>query len=145
MSIYWLWIAIAILFAIIEFCTVTFFGLWMAIAALFPAIATFLAPTISITTQLLIWASASLLCAFIWVKWVRSSRPETYLESSLIGQEGLLAEAIHPGQQGILLLTKPIQGRQEWPCRSNVALARQTRVKIIAIDKGNVVEVSSIN
>ncbi len=140
MGYFWVWLGVAALFAIIEFFTITFFGLWMALAALFPAVIAYLFPTLTIATQLFIWIVASLICAFIWVKWVRS-KPEPYLESVLSGQEGFLAEAIIPEQIGVLLLSKPIQGKQEWPCRSQVVLSRQTRVRIISLGNDGVVEV----
>lgn len=144
MAVYWLWLGIAAIFAIIEFCTITFFGLWMAIAALVPAVISYFSPELSIVTQLFIWAVASLVCAFIWVKWIRS-KPEPYLESLLPGQEGLLAESLMPGQTGILLLTKPIQGKQEWPCLSRIALSRQTRVRVVSLTSDGLVEIEPIH
>jgi len=138
MGFYWIWLGVAAIFAIIEFCTVTFFGLWMAIAALVPAVIAYLFPHISVVLQLLAWAVSSLLCAFIWVKWIRS-KPAEYVDSPLIGAEGVLADALPSGHTGILLLSRPIQGKQEWPCVSDQPLDRQSRVTVIEVmDHGKV-------
>jgi len=142
MGFYWIWLGVAAIFAIIEFCTVTFFGLWMAIAALVPAIVSYFYPHLSVVMQLLIWALSSLVCAFIWVKWIRS-KPTVHIESKLVGSEGVLAEALQPGQLGTLLLSRPIQGKQEWICCSEYPLARQTRVTAIAIIEDDIVKVQA--
>lgn len=131
-AVFWLWIAVAAVFALIELFTVTFFGLWMALAALIPALAVLLHPGLAAMVQIILWLVASLLCAWIWVRWVRSP-PEPFLSEPLIGQQGLLASALEPGGSAILLLMKPVQGRQEWPCTSDQSLARQTRVKVVAM------------
>ncbi len=135
-----IWLAIAVLFAMIEFFSMTFFGLWMAIAALVPALVIFFVPALSLVSQLVIWILASLLCAAIWLKWIRS-RPSCFIEQPLIGQIGILATMLEAGQTGVILLSKPVQGRQEWPCYSTDTLLRQTRVKIIAINQSGQVEV----
>lgn len=135
-----LWLSIAVLFAIIEFFSMTFFGLWMSIAALVPAIVLFLHPEMDLASQLIIWVIASLLCAGIWLKWIRS-RPARFIEQPLIGQEGILASMLEAGKTGVVLLSRPVQGRQEWPCYSSDTLLRQTRVKIIAINQSGHVEV----
>lgn len=140
----WLWVAVAAVFAIIEFLTVTFFGLWMALAALVPALIVLIFQSLSLTAQLFIWAIASLLCAMIWVRWIRS-KPAVQLSSPLLGQEGILAGTITPGELSIVLFSKPIQSRQEWPCFSSYTLPRQTRVRVIAVDKDNQLEVTPIN
>ncbi|PIJ43769.1 hypothetical protein [Tatumella sp. OPLPL6] len=142
MGFYWIWLGVAAIFAIIEFCTVTFFGLWMAIAALVPAIVSYLCPHLSVVMQLLIWALSSLVCAFIWVKWIRS-KPIVHIESAIVGSEGILAEALEPGKFGTLLLSRPIQGKQEWMCCSDHSLARQTRVTAIAINENDIVKVQA--
>lgn len=131
-TIFWFWIAIAALFALAELMTVTFFGLWMAIAAMVPALVVLIAPALSLAEQLLIWGVASLLCAWVWVRWIRT-QPEKYLAEPLVGQQGILASALVPGESGKLLLSKPVQGRQEWPCISDVALPRQARVTVVAM------------
>jgi inner membrane protein len=143
-SVFWLWISIAILFAIIEFSTATFFGLWMAIAALVPAGLVLLAPATTMVNQLLIWALASVICSFVWVKWIRS-KPADYVEPSLTGQEGILSQALEQGEIAQVLLSKPIQGQQEWPCYSSESLPRQTRVRIISLNEQGQVEVVKLS
>ncbi|WP_241650086.1 NfeD family protein [Rosenbergiella collisarenosi] len=142
MGFYWIWLGVAAIFAIIEFCTITFFGLWMAIAALVPAIISYLFPHLSVVLQLLTWAISSLICAFIWVKWIRS-KPVEYIDSSLLGAEGILADALQPGKMGILLLSRPIQGKQEWSCFSDDILDRQTRVIVTDVTDSSRVKVEA--
>ena len=142
-GVFWFWIAIAAIFALVEIFTTTFFGLWMAIAALIPAMQVLFLPDFPVAGQLLVWIVASVLCAWVWVRWIRS-KPEPWLAEPLTGQQGILACALTPGQQGILLLSKPVQGRQEWPCISDRALPRQTRVKVIAMAGDGVVKVDLV-
>ena len=142
-GVFWFWIAIAAIFALIEIFTVTFFGLWMAIAALAPAILVLILPSFPIAGQLLIWIVASLICAWIWVCWIRS-KPEPWIVEPLIGQQGVLASALTPPQTSVLLLSKPVQGRQEWPCLSDQPLARQARVKVVAVISDDIVKVEAV-
>ncbi|ARU95960.1 NfeD family protein [Tatumella citrea] len=142
-GVFWVWIAVAAIFALIEIFTVTFFGLWMAIAALVPAILVFILPSFPVAGQLLVWVVASLICAWIWVRWIRS-KPEPWIAEPLIGQQGILASALTPPQTSILLLSKPVQGRQEWPCISEQPLARQARVKVVAVINDDIVKVEAV-
>ena len=140
---FWVWIAVAAIFALIEIFTVTFFGLWMAIAALVPAVLVFILPLFPISGQLLVWVVASLICAWVWVRWIRS-KPEPWIAEPLIGQQGILASALAPAQTSILLLSKPVQGRQEWSCVSDQTLVRQARVKIVAVISDDIVKVEAV-
>ncbi len=142
-GVFWFWIAIAAIFALVEIFTVTFFGLWMAIAALIPALLVLFFPAFSVIAQVLVWIAASIICAWIWVRWIRS-KPEPWITEPLIGQQGILASALEPDQPGVLLLSKPVQGRQEWPCVSDSPLARQTRVKVIAMAGNDTVKVVTV-
>ncbi len=142
-GVFWFWIAIAAIFALVEIFTVTFFGLWMAIAALIPALLVLFFPAFSVIAQVLVWIAASIICAWIWVRWIRS-KPEPWIAEPLIGQQGILASALEPDQPGVLLLSKPVQGRQEWPCVSDSPLARQTRVKVIAMAGNDTVKVVTV-
>lgn len=142
-GVFWFWIAIAAIFALVEIFTVTFFGLWMAIAALIPALLVLFFPAFSVIAQVLVWIAASIICAWIWVRWIRS-KPEPWIAEPLIGQQGILASALEPHQPGVLLLSKPVQGRQEWPCVSDSPLARQTRVKVIAMAGNDTVKVVTV-
>lgn len=141
---FWLWITIAILFAIIEFSTATFFGLWMALAALVPAGFVLVTPEIAMVNQLLIWALASVICSLIWIKWIRS-KPAAYVEPSLTGQEGILSQSLEPSKTALVLLSKPIQGRQEWPCYSIESIPRQSRVRIKSLNEQGQVEVVKLS
>lgn len=143
-SVFWLWITIAILFAIIEFFTVTFFGLWMAIAALVPALLVLLSPEMTMLNQLLIWALASVICCLVWIQWIRS-KPVHYPEPPLAGQEGILSSTLEKGKTALVLLSKPIQGRQEWPCYSRETLPRQSRVRIKLLNELGQVEVEKLS
>ncbi|WP_241630836.1 NfeD family protein, partial [Rosenbergiella nectarea] len=60
----------------------------MAIAALVPAVISYYFPELAVITQLLTWTFSSLICAFIWIKWIRS-KPAEHIETVLIGNEGV--------------------------------------------------------
>lgn len=139
----WIWIGIGAVCGLIELFTVTFFGLWMAIAALIPAAAVLMVPELSFTAQIGIWCLSTLCCALAWVKWSRL-KPEQYVEEPLVGQVGILASAIQAGGRSVILLTKPVQGNQQWPCQSEVALPKETRVYIVGVAEG-VVQITAVN
>ena len=112
-------------------------------AAWCPAILVFILPSFPVPGQLLVWIVASLICAWVWVRWIRS-RPEPWIAEPLISQQGILASALTPPQASILLLSKPVQGRQEWPCVSDQPLARQARVKVVAVISDDIVKVEAV-
>lgn len=131
----WIWVGIGAICGLIELFTVTFFGLWMAIAAFVPAVVVLIAPGISYSGQIGIWCVSILCCAFAWVKWSRN-KPEPYVEEPLIGQVGNLAVELPIDGQSVILLTKPVQGKQQWPCKAEVALSRDARVQIVGFADG---------
>ncbi|MDI9094983.1 MULTISPECIES: NfeD family protein [Morganellaceae] len=131
----WIWVGLGALFGIIELFTLTFFGLWMALAAIIPAALTLVAPDVSLQWQISIWCIATVCCAFFWVKFSRN-KPKRYVEEPLIGEVGQLAFALPEGGESVILLTKPVQGNQQWPCKSQEVLPRDARVRIVSVSSG---------
>ncbi|MFP4910596.1 NfeD family protein [Providencia hangzhouensis] len=138
----WIWVGLGALFGIIELFTSTFFGLWMAIAAIIPAAIVLVAPGIDLLWQIGIWCIATVCCAILWVKYSRN-KPTRYVEEPLIGEVGHLAFALPEGGESVILLSKPGQGNQQWPCKSQEVLPRDARVKIVSVASG-VVLVSAV-
>lgn len=139
----WFWVGLGAICGLIELFTITFFGLWMALAALIPAVVVLIAPEITIEWQIGIWCIATVCCAYAWMKLSRN-KPQQFVEESLIGQVGILAFALPEGGESVILLTKPVQGSQQWTCRSQETLPRDTRVQIISI-ANDVVLVSAVS
>ncbi|EOW4567054.1 hypothetical protein ACOXDM_003760 [Proteus mirabilis] len=58
------------------------------------------------------------------------------MEEPLIGEVGQLAFALPEGGESVILLTKPVQGNQQWPCKSQEVLPRDDRVRIVSVGSG---------
>ncbi len=100
-SLTWLWLGLAVVFAIIEAVTLGIVSIWFAIGALVAMLFAFVIDSFMI--QLVIFLAVSLLLVFttrkIGMERLRIGKEKTNLDS-LIGQSALVTKEINPFEPG---------------------------------------------
>jgi len=99
----WWWIALALGLGAVEMVTFTYFMLWLGLAAFTVGIALAAIPSMSGSTQLLIFAILSILytaAGYYWVSRRQADEPEVSLNrrgAAVIGRQGIVEDAFKAG------------------------------------------------
>jgi len=136
--LYWHWLVIGMLLIIGEIFMASFTMFWFGLGGLVVALALGLAPALSLTWQLLIWAVSSAVFTLLWFKLIRPRMKDRTtagiaLESA-IGESGQVIKAPAEDRRGVVRFTTPLLGSDEWPfiCEDPVMPGNRVFVKDIS-------------
>lgn len=140
LSPFWLWLIAACVLLIFEMLTVSTYALWVAIGAAITALIVLFLPSVSLTTQVIVFAIASVAGLMIGAKYFKSSKTHITNSSMLnqrgnqyIGQVYTLEENIVNGRAHLRI------SDTVWQIESKDDLAIGTKVKVIAVDGNRLV------
>lgn len=134
-----IWIAVAVVLAVLEIFTATFFVLWFAVGAAVIGVLALVVPGLGPAAQIIGWVVLSSLIALVWLRFFRNRRPETrWSVDEVLGEVGLLTVAVAPFQKGRVRFQKPILGAEEWACVADQAISAGTRVRLVKVEGGTV-------
>lgn len=137
---YWAWMIIGFSLIGIELAVSTFVTLWFGLAAITVG-CLMLFWSLSITLQLVIWISLSVLGLAGWFLWVSPKRKQqTLVESTelLINQVGFVIQEPTKEAAGILRLPSPILGEDEWPFQAKASVRFGDSVRIVDVLENDV-------
>ena len=116
--VFWYWLVAGLLLLIVETVLPSFTALWFAIGALLVGMLLFFIPTLSFTTQLLIWTIISGALAVAWFLYFRQRLQHEQLNAlpfqTVVGQTGTIIHLPPNQQQGQLRFHVPVAGVSEW-------------------------------
>ena len=141
---WWHWIVGGIALIALELALPSFFVIWFGLSALLVGLLLLIAPGLPLTGQLLLWAIASVALIVLWFRVFKRFRDKTRIGTAageVIGEIGLLVNAVAPFTRGKVRFQRPILGAEEWPCTADVEIAVGSRVKIVSVE-GNFVKVT---
>ncbi|MGD9330965.1 MAG: NfeD family protein [Desulfobacterales bacterium] len=136
--LYWHWLVIGMLLIIGEIFVTSFTMFWFGLGSLVVALVLALAPGLSLTWQLLIWALASALFTLLWFKLVRPRMKDRtkagIAREAAIGESGQVIKAPAEGRRGVVRFTTPLLGSDEWSfiCEQPVVTGDRVHVKDIS-------------
>ena len=128
----WIWVALTIIFALVEVFTLSLYTIWFAIAALIMVFVSLL--NISVPFQILIFLAFSAMLLFITrplaVKKFKLGKEKTNVDS-LIGMHAIVTKAIGEFERGEVKLNGQI-----WSARSenNSEIAQGTKCEVVRIE-----------
>lgn len=134
---WWHWAVAGIALILAELAIASFFVIWFGIGALIVAAVVGLAPGISFTAQLVLWALASLAMVMLWFRVFKPGLHKTRsgtADGEVIGEIGLLVAAVAPFARGKVRFQRPLLGAEEWTCMAETAIAQGERVRVVAIE-----------
>ncbi len=140
---WWQWIVGGIVLILAELFVPSFFIIWFGLGALLVGLLV-LAFDMSATAQLATWTLASLAMVVLWFRVFKQSFVKTRIgtaDGEVIGEIGLLVNAVAPFERGKVRFQRPVLGSEEWVCVADRAIAAGDRVKVVAVE-GSFLKVS---
>lgn len=141
----WLWGAIGLILLATEMATGTFYVLWFGVAALIVAILTWLAPNMSISVQLFLFAVLSIGSLFVWRTYYKKTSSDSRVgqaQGEEVGRVGTMIEPVNPTQIGRIQFTQGVMGSREWAAVANEAIEAGAQAVVVAVE-GNSLRVKS--
>ncbi|MBL8405642.1 MAG: NfeD family protein [Dechloromonas sp.] len=143
---WWVWMVGGIGLILAELIVPSFFVVWFGLGALLVGLLALLAPDLSLTVQLAIWTAASLAMVMLWFKVFKPGFHKTRIGTAtgeVVGEIGLLVNAVAPFERGKVRFQRPVLGSEEWVCMADTPIAAGERVKVVAVE-GSFLTVSKI-
>ncbi|MDR1423831.1 MAG: NfeD family protein [Azoarcus sp.] len=137
MILWWHWIVGGIVLVVLELVLPSFFIIWFGLAALLVGLLTLIAPGTPLAAQLFLWAAASAALTVLWFRVFRRINDKTRRSAAtrdVIGEAGVLVQAVTPSARGKVRFQRPILGADEWLCAADSEIAAGTRVKIVSVE-----------
>lgn len=133
---WWHWAVAGIVLILAELAVPAFVLVWFGLGALVVAILVAISD-VGITMQLTAWLVVSLSLVFLWFKVFRPESHKTRVgmsEPAMIGEIGLLTQAVVPFGRGEVRFQKPLLGSDTWPCIADEEIPAGTRVKVVVVE-----------
>ena len=143
---WWTWIVGGIALILAELALASFFVIWFGLGALLVGLLMLLVPELSPTAQLATWTLASLAMVVLWFRVFKQNLHKTKVgmaEGEVLGEIGLLVNAVAPFERGKVRFQRPVLGSEEWVCLADAAIAAGERVKVVAVE-GSYLKVSKV-
>ena len=114
----WHWLILGMGLIIAELFIPSFTIFWFGLGALVVAGGLFLAPQLSLTGQLLLWALASALFTWLWFRLIRPRMKDRtkagISREAVVGESGRVIRAPEADRRGMVRFATPLLGADEW-------------------------------
>lgn len=144
MDMIWAWGVLGLILLGLEMATGTFYILWFGVAGLLVAGLTWLAPSMSLTLQVFLFAVLSLGSLLIWKQFYKKDEVDLRVGQSQgdeIGRLGTITEAVSAKQNGKIKFAQGVMGSREWAAIATEDLEVGAEAVIVAIE-GNALRVT---
>lgn len=134
---WWQWAVLGIGLVIAELAIPAFFIVWFGLGALLVSVVLLVAPSLSLTAQLLTWTIASVAMVVIWFRIFKPGMHKTKVgmsDSNIVGEVGMLIRDVAPFQKGQVRFQKPLVGSEVWECISDETIKSGERVRVLGIE-----------
>ena len=131
---YWHWLVFGMILIMAEIFLPSFTIFWFGLGGLVVAGLVLLAPGISLTWQLFIWAIASCMFTFLWFKFIRPMMTDRtragIAREAAIGETGQVIREPSNGRRGMVRFSTPLLGSEEWPFICDAVVSLGDRVTV---------------
>lgn len=131
------WFVIGFVLIAFEIILPSFAALWFGLSAIIVGIIVWLIPSLGTPTQFIIWAVLSILCTFLWFKFIKPlsiDKTQAGLSrEATIGQVGMVIQVNLAHDHIRVRFPIPVLGSDEWNCRSLHPLQVGDRVSVVDI------------
>jgi len=144
--LWWHWALVGFGFILAELALPAFVLVWFGLGGFIVMIAMLLAPSLSLAMQLLVWTLSSLGMMMIWFRVFKRGAYKVLIgrsSAALVGEVGMIAQAVGPFKPGKVRFQKPIIGSDLWSCTSEQDIIAGTRVRVESVE-GNTVIVKKL-
>ena len=141
--LYWHWIVFGIALVLFEIALPSFTALWFGAGAMLIGILLFIFPSISLTTQVVLWTIISSLLTWLWFKYLKplsiDKTKAGLSREAIIGEVGQVLSTPTTERRGTLRFPAPIVGSDEWMFISEDELAIGDRVRVTDISGNSLI------
>ena len=118
----WHWLLFGLGLIVLEIFAPSFTIFWFGLAAIVVSAILVVLPTLSVSTQIIIWVILSVLITLAWFKFIRPLFNKDHTKAGLpreatIGQVGMVIGLIPEHNEAKVRFPMPILGSDEWTCR----------------------------
>jgi hypothetical protein len=128
----WHWLILGMGLIIAELFIPSFTIFWFGLGAILVAGWLFVAPGLSLTGQLLLWALASALFTWLWFRLIRPRMKDRtkagISREAVVGESGRVIRVPEPDRRGTVRFSTPLLGADEWPFICEQAVKAGDRV-----------------
>lgn len=143
---WWQWAVGGIALILTELAVPAFVLIWFGLGALLVSLMLVVFPEFGFTSQLVVWLLASVGLTVLWFKVFKPGQFKTRLgrsDAHVVGEVGLLSQAVAPFVRGEVRFQKPILGSDLWPCMADETIASGSRVKVLSVE-GSLLKVGKV-
>lgn len=132
------WMIFGMVLLIAEIFIPSFTIFWFGLGAMVVAVLLWIAPSLSFSWQLFIWAIASIVFTFLWFKLIRPKMTDRtkagIAKEAALGESGQVIKPPEGGNRGTIRFSTPLLGSDEWPfiCESPVSAGDRVFVKEVS-------------
>jgi len=144
--LWWYWIVLAFGFILAELLVPAFVLVWFGLGGFLVGGAFFLAPSLSLAAQLLLWTVSSLVMMALWFKVFKRGRHKVLVgraSAALVGEVGIVVETVAPFKAGKVRFQKPVVGSDVWSCMAQEEIGVGARARVESVE-GNAVVVKKL-
>lgn len=148
MDLMWIWAIIGVILIAIEIIAIgSMYVFWFGLAALFMSMLTAIAPSITLSVQIIIYAIASMVSLLIWRKFQKNGDVDSVVGQSRgeeIGRVGTVLTQTGPAVSGLIGFTQGLMGSREWVSVSDCVIEAGEKAKVVAVE-GNTLRVEKVS
>ncbi len=136
--LYWHWLTLGLILILAELLIPSFTIFWFGLGALLVGVILLIAPEMSLSWQLFLWAIASSGFTFLWFKLLKprmTDRTKAGLSrEAVLGENGQVIAVPLGGKRGRVRFTTPQLGSDEWPfiCEQETAVGDRVFIKDVS-------------
>ena len=134
---WWHWVLGGLGLVLLELALPSFFVIWFGLGAVLVGLSVLALPTLSLTAQIALWITTSVMMVVLWFSVFKRSQHKTLIGTAageVIGEVGLLVSAVAPFQRGKVRFQRPLLGAEEWVCMAETAITAGERVRVVSVE-----------
>jgi membrane protein implicated in regulation of membrane protease activity len=117
--LYWHWLVFGMILIVAEIFIPSFTVFWFGLGALIVTVLLLLAPGVSFSWQLFVWAIASIVFTALWFTVIRPKMVDRtkagISREAILGESGQVIKTPEAGGRGRVRFATPLLGSDEWP------------------------------
>ncbi len=138
------WAILGLIFMGSELLIPAFVLVWFGLGACLVAGYMVLFPVTPFILQMTFWLTGSLIFVALWFTVFKNTRHKTFsgrASAEIVGEIGLVIDAVDPFHKGRVRFQQPIVGSDVWDCIADQNIGVGSRVKVASIE-GNILKVT---
>jgi len=133
--LYWHWVVLGIGLVLLELIIPSFTALWFGLGAIIVGLLLLLDPSLSLTFQVVFWASVSAILTLMWFKYLKPSPMHggNISLEDVEGEIGLVIAKPSGHRSGKVRFSTPLLGEDEWDFETEDGVETGDQIQVIDV------------